>query len=120
MSLDLSKVATKLLRELASKKESGYVQLKRETAGFPHPVSGLYVDGVIEYLPLNAAVTDMPQSMVSDRIQISDKLVIVDNLTIPTSKDRLVIGGVEHQIILINGAGGHAGITQSIRIAARK
>jgi hypothetical protein len=120
MSLDLSKVATKLLRELASEKESGYVQLKRENAGFVHPVSGLYIDGVVEYIPLNAAVTDMPQSMVGDRIQISDKLVTVDNLTTPTSKDLLVIGGVEHQLILINGVGGHAGATQVIRMAARK
>ena len=120
MSLDLSEVATKLLRELASKKETGYVQLKRETAGVVDPVTGAHTDGTTALINLNAAVSDMPQSMVSDRIQISDKLVIVDNLTIPTSKDRLVIGGVEHQIILINGAGGHAGITQSIRIAARK
>ena len=120
MSLDLSKTATKLLRKLANKSEDGYVQLKRETAGFVHPVTGVYVDGVTQLLPLNAAVTDMPQSMVGDRVQITDKLVIADNLIEPNSKDRLVIGGVEHQMILINGIGGHAGVTQSIRMAARK
>lgn len=120
MALDLSATATKLLRKLASKKESGFVQLKRETGGVIDPITGQSTDGVIEFIGLNAAVTSMPQSLVNDRINIDDKLVVCDNETIPSSDDKLVIGGVEHSIILINGEGGHAGVTQAISMAARK
>lgn len=120
MALDLSATATKLLRKLASTKESGYVQLKRETGGSIDPITGQATAGTVELIGLNAAVTDMPANLVSDRINAEDKLVVCDKETIPTSDDRLVIGGVEHTIILINGEGGHAGTTQAIRMAARK
>lgn len=120
MALDLSKTATKLLRKLASKSESGYVQLKRGGISSIDPLTGLPVLGLEEIIGLNAAVTDMPTSLVSDRVNVDDKLVVCDNKITPNSDDKLLIGGVEHSIILINGEGGHAGITQAIRMAARK
>ena len=120
MALDLSATTTRLLRKLASKRESGYVQLKRDAAGTTDPITGVYTAGTPELLPLNAAVVDMPQNLVGDRVLVTDKLVIADNLVTPEASDRLVIGGVEHQMILIGGVGGHAGVTQSIRMAARK
>lgn len=120
MPLDLSQVTTKLLRKLASQKETGYVQLKRESGGSIDQITGQKIDGTTELINLNAAVVDMPQSLVGDRINIDDKLVVADKETIPLSSDRLVIGGAEHTMILINGEGGHAGTTQAIRMAARK
>lgn len=120
MPLDLSKTATRLLRDLASKKESDHVQLKRDTGSNIDPITGIKTQGFTDLIPLNAAVTDMPKSMVSDRVNVDDKLVICDNETTPLPTDKLLIGGIEHQIILINGVGGHAGKTQAIRMAARK
>lgn len=120
MALDLSATATKLLRKLASTSESGYVQLKRETGGSIDPITGQKTAGTTELIGLNAAVTDMPATLVNDRINIDDKLVVCDNKAIPSSDDKLVIGGVEHSIILINGEGGHAGTIQAVRMAARK
>lgn len=120
MALDLSAAATKLLRKLASKKESGYVQLKRESGESFDPITGQKTPGTAELIGLNAAVTDMPVNLVNDRVLITDKLVVCDSETIPQSDDKLVIGGVEHQMILLNGEGGHAGVTQAIRMAARK
>ena len=120
MALDLSKVATKLIRKLASAAESGYVQLKRGEVSSIDPLTGLPVAGLEQLINLNAAVVDMPTNLVNDRINVDDKLVICDNLETPKSSDKLLIGGVEHSIILINGDGGHAGTTQAIRMAARK
>lgn len=120
MALDLSKTATKLLRKLASKSESGYVQLRRSTGGTIDDITGEETGATSELIDLNAAVTDMPITMVGDRIQITDKLVIADNLIEPLANDRLVIGGVDHQMIMISGGGGHAGVTQVYKMAARK
>lgn len=120
MALDLSKTASRLLRELASKSESGYVQLRRDVGGSINEVTGIKTAGTTTLYPLNAAVTNMPVTLIDDRVLITDKLVIADNLTEPLADDVLVIGGVDHQMIMISGKGGHAGVTQVYKMAARK
>lgn len=120
MPLDLSATTTKLLRKLAATKQSGYVQLKRETGGGADPITGDWTDGVTELIGINAAVVSMPVTMVDGtRILSTDSLVVTDKETETQTDDRLLIGGVEHTMFSID-VKNHAGTVQAQFLGARK
>lgn len=121
MALDLSAVATELLKELAADGTTGYITLERETGGAVDPITGDYTPGTTETFDLVGAVTEVKANTVDgSRIQTGDVIVTVDNAIEPLITDGLYIGGIAYTMIPPIQTVNHAGTVQVYKIQARK
>lgn len=109
MSLDLSKVATRLLTKLAS---SDHIKLVVKSGGVLDPVEGETTGATPSDIDCVGAVIKIDQNLVDgERILSSDKMAIIDNQKTPTMENQIKVDDKVYEIIKIIELN-HAGITQ--------
>ncbi len=95
----LKRAATKTLAKLG-----GDITLRRIINGIYNPATGT-VSETISDTTIKGALTNVSRSEVNDLVESQDKLLIIsagDITFVPTTKDRVIIAGVEFKIIKIN------------------
>jgi hypothetical protein len=94
------------LRKVASKviaKFGGEITIRRITAGIYNPTTGTASE-VIADTELRGVLEDVNVREVNDLIQSGDKRLTVaaaDVAAVPSTADRVLIGGITHQIIRV-------------------
>jgi hypothetical protein len=94
----LRKVASKLMAKFG-----GVVTINRVTAGVYNPTTGTASEAIAD-TELRGVLEDVNVREVNDLIQSGDKRLTVaaaDVTTAPVTADRVLIGGVTHQIIRV-------------------
>lgn len=94
----LRKVASKLMAKFG-----GVVTINRVTAGVYNPTTGTASE-VIADTAVRGVLEDVNVREVNDLIQSGDKRLTVaaaDVAAVPSTADRVLIGGVTHQVIRV-------------------
>ena len=94
----LRKVASKLMAKFG-----GVVTIRRITAGVYNPTTGTASE-VIADTAVRGVLEDINVREVNDLIQSGDKRLTVaaaDVAAVPSTADRVLIGGVTHQVIRV-------------------
>ena len=94
----LRKVASKLMAKFG-----GVVTINRVTAGVYNPTTGTASETVAGTV-VRGVLEDVNVREVNDLIQSGDKRLTVaaaDVATVPNTADRVLIGGVTHQVIRV-------------------
>ena len=94
----LRKVASKLMAKFG-----GEVTINRVTAGVYNPTTGTASE-VVAGTELRGVLEDVNVREVNDLIQSGDKRLTVaaaDVAAVPSTADRVLIGGITHQIIRV-------------------
>jgi hypothetical protein len=94
----LRKVASKLMAKFG-----GVVTINRVTAGVYNPTTGTASE-VVAGTELRGVLEDVSVREVNDLIQSGDKRLTVaaaDVAAVPSTADRVLIGGVTHQVIRV-------------------
>ena len=94
----LRKVASKLMAKFG-----GVVTIRRITAGVYNPTTGTASE-VIADTAVRGVLEDVNVREVNDLIQSGDKRLTVaaaDVAAVPSTADRVLIGGVTHQVIRV-------------------
>ena len=94
------------LRKVASKviaKFGGEITIRRITAGVYNPTTGTASESIAD-TELRGVLEDVNVREVNDLIQSGDKRLTVaaaDVAAVPSTADRVLIGGITHQIIRV-------------------
>jgi hypothetical protein len=94
----LRKVASKLMAKFG-----GVVTINRVTAGVYNPTTGTASE-VVAGTELRGVLEDVNVREVNDLIQSGDKRLTVaaaDVAAVPSTADRVLIGGITHQVIRV-------------------
>tara|TARA_B100000212_G_scaffold39960_1_gene25852 strand:- start:119 stop:472 length:354 start_codon:yes stop_codon:yes gene_type:complete len=94
----LKKAASKTLLKLG-----GDITLRRVTNGIYNPATGT-ISETISDTTIKGALTNVSRSEVNDLVEAQDKLLIIsagDITFVPTTKDKVIVAGVEFKIIQI-------------------
>ena len=94
----LRKVASKLMAKFG-----GVVTIRRITAGVYNPTTGTASE-VIADTAVRGVLEDVNVREVNDLIQSGDKRLTVaaaDVAAVPSTADRVLIGGITHQVIRV-------------------
>lgn len=98
LATSLRKTAGKLMARFG-----GVVTIQRVSTGVYNPTTGTISETTSD-ITARGVVEDVNLSEVNDLIQATDKrltIAAVDVATAPTTADRIIIGGVAHQIIRV-------------------
>jgi hypothetical protein len=94
------------LRKVASKviaKFGGEITIRRITAGVYNPTTGTASESIAD-TELRGVLEDVSVREVNDLIQSGDKRLTVaaaDVAAMPSTADRVLIGGITHQVIRV-------------------
>ena len=116
MSLDLSDVATTLMKSLG---DETYITISRKSGGTLNPVTGTTTGAVSSAIPAVGVVTKVDSRLIDGtRIKATDKMIILDNGVTPVYTDLIVFNGVSHTVVQIDEVN-HAGVTQIWKVTCR-
>jgi hypothetical protein len=94
----LRKVASKLMAKFG-----GVATIRRVTPGVYNPTTGTATESIAD-TPVRGVLEDVSVREVNDLIQSGDKRLTIaaaDVTTSPATADRVLIGGVTHQVIRV-------------------
>jgi hypothetical protein len=116
MSLDLSSVATKLMKSLG---DETYITITRKSGGTFDPVAGETTGEVLTTLSAVGVVDKVDSKLVDGtRIKATDKMVLLDNGVTPLYTDLINFNGISNTVQSINELN-HAGTTQMWEVVTR-
>ena len=116
MSLDLSATATAILKSLG---DETYLKITRTTGGAFDPVLGETTGASTSVLSAVGAVVGIDSKLVdSERIKMTDKMILLDNAIAPLMTDLITFDGLEHTVVQIMEVN-HAGTIQLFKVVCR-
>lgn len=116
MSLDLSEMATELMKDLG---DESYVKITRKSGGTFDPVAGTNTGEVTSVLASIGIVIKLDSRLIDGtRIKATDKMILLDKGLTPLYTDLITFDLVDHTIVQINEVN-HAGITQLFKVVCR-
>lgn len=98
LATPLRKVASKLMAKFG-----GEVTIRRVTVGAYNATTGTAAETTTDTV-VRGVLQDVNLREVNDLIQASDKRLLIaaaDTASVPTNADRVIIGGITHQVIQV-------------------
>ena len=116
MSLDLSDVATDLMKSLG---DETHVKITRKSGGTFDPVAGTNTGEVTTVLPSVGVVVKLDSTLIDGtRIKATDKMILLDKGLTPLYTDLITFDAIDHTVVQINEVN-PSGITQMFKVVCR-